>query len=570
MKETKIKLILSVFVILSLIAFAGTSWSAISYPTAVLDDTGGNIQTTAGIGTGTLVFNNVRISRVNYQPDGTEFAIANGPGESIINAQVVISGATRTGPLTFSDATLEIQNPIDSFPYLTGTLTNITFVELYPGVYYLNVALDADNPATLNLIDIVLNTDISHPSRFIDESANELGTNDFLGLKLGFFVTGGDITGNGTGDIFDGLLDAVTGPTNTPPTAEAGVTFLQEQCLATECEVTLDGSESTDPDSTPEYNDIVSYEWFEDVNNDGIYEISELIATGEIATVILPLGFHEITLLVTDSQGATDVDIITVVIDAAELSFIEITKAVVHWNYDWVKIKGKIALPAGISHFNVNAVGHAAVSLSTLGAVVDESVVFEVRGNDKKWKYHANHNDLGIHRFKIDWHGAKFQYKNESLEIKSRHFGYDKTTLEIEAGNHTGPHTIIIGDVTVSIDENDVVTVTPDTIEVDIDYHKSKTEVELVLPFALATTDVIDISGTVTDNFLVGDYYRAAVGKFKLKAKFDSTGIDPTTLEPSLTLDVALGDEGFSGILFIGPDVWTKITDNKWKFKLRH
>ncbi len=566
MNVTKQQLKCAIIVLFSLLAFVGVAWSQVSLPTATLN---GSIQTTAT----ELTFPNVFLSRVDYA-DGISFATANGPNESILGANMVISGATRTGPLTFSNASLQVRNPGDLFQYLTATLNNITFEEIYPGVYYLNLALDATVPSTLNLTNVVLKTDATHPSRYIDEIQSILGTNNLLGMKLGFFVTG-DITATGTGDIFDGVLDGAAAPANQPPHAIAGVTFNQTQCLSTTCEVTLNGSESTDPDSTPTYNDIVSYEWFEDINNNGTYEPTELIANGAVAIVNLPLGYHDIALKVTDSKGATDITVITVVINPAELSFLEIDKAMVKWcvcetNENWdgqkIKIKGRLALPAGVSHQTINSVGSATIGLSSLGNVVNEPVDFTVSGNGNKWKYHAQ-PPLGIQRFNIDWDGAKFYYKKDNLRIKSHHFGVNTTTLEIVfVGTSAGPVTIAIGSVTVSIDANDVVTVNPSTVEVDVDHEQSKTEIEVVLPFAVASTDVINISGKINQSILVADYYKAAVGKFKVDASFNSAA-DPTTLNPTLTLTIGLGDQGFSGTLIITPDVWTKLTKCMWKYK---
>jgi hypothetical protein len=65
--------------------------------------------------------------------------------------------------------------------------------------------------------------------------------------------------------------------------------------------VTLDGSASEDADSTPgTHDDIVSFEWFEDFG----LPVQALLGTGELLTVTLPLGSHDITLRVTDRAGA--------------------------------------------------------------------------------------------------------------------------------------------------------------------------------------------------------------------------------------------------------------------------
>jgi hypothetical protein len=64
--------------------------------------------------------------------------------------------------------------------------------------------------------------------------------------------------------------------------------------------VTLDGSGSSDADSSPgTRDDIVSFEWFEDLGLPG----ERLIGSGERLSVTLPLGAHALTLKVTDRAG---------------------------------------------------------------------------------------------------------------------------------------------------------------------------------------------------------------------------------------------------------------------------
>lgn len=80
------------------------------------------------------------------------------------------------------------------------------------------------------------------------------------------------------------------------PTADAG----PDQTLACPAPATLDGSASTDPNSTPGTNDaITSFEWFLG---------DSLIASGEVTTAVLPVGMNEVRLTVTDHVGATDSD----------------------------------------------------------------------------------------------------------------------------------------------------------------------------------------------------------------------------------------------------------------------
>jgi len=89
-----------------------------------------------------------------------------------------------------------------------------------------------------------------------------------------------------------------------PPSADAGVEARAECVSPDGGIVTLDGSGSTDPDSTAGNDDIVGFEWFRDFGSPG----STLIATGEVAEATLPVGAHTVTLRVTDRTGLTDTD----------------------------------------------------------------------------------------------------------------------------------------------------------------------------------------------------------------------------------------------------------------------
>ncbi len=86
------------------------------------------------------------------------------------------------------------------------------------------------------------------------------------------------------------------------PVANAGA----DQAAECPGPVTLDGSGSTDANSTAGTNDdIATYAWFLGATR---------IAEGEVAHVNLPVGTHVITLRVTDKAGATDTDEVTVTI----------------------------------------------------------------------------------------------------------------------------------------------------------------------------------------------------------------------------------------------------------------
>jgi hypothetical protein len=101
--------------------------------------------------------------------------------------------------------------------------------------------------------------------------------------------------------------DTFLAPSNLSPVANAGPDQTIEQESYAGTEVTLDGSGSTDPDSTEGTNDdIVSFDW---------YEGPTLLGTGEQLQYTFPLGEHTVTLVVTDSCGETDADEVIIIVE---------------------------------------------------------------------------------------------------------------------------------------------------------------------------------------------------------------------------------------------------------------
>ena len=93
---------------------------------------------------------------------------------------------------------------------------------------------------------------------------------------------------------------------NQPPVADAGADRTIECSSPNGTPVALDGTHSSDPDSTPGTNDdITKYEWL--VNG-------SVVASTATATVTLPLGATTVTLRVTDKQGATATDDVIITI----------------------------------------------------------------------------------------------------------------------------------------------------------------------------------------------------------------------------------------------------------------
>jgi hypothetical protein len=92
---------------------------------------------------------------------------------------------------------------------------------------------------------------------------------------------------------------------NQPPLADAGEDIVIECVPVDGTLVTLDGSGSTDPDSTPDTNDdIVLFEWFEDFG----LPTETALGEGETLELTFGVGLHTVTLRVTDSEGETSTD----------------------------------------------------------------------------------------------------------------------------------------------------------------------------------------------------------------------------------------------------------------------
>ena len=117
-----------------------------------------------------------------------------------------------------------------------------------------------------------------------------------------------------------GASDYVTATltiTNADPTADAGRdrTIDQEEG---DVEVTLDGSGSTDSNDFGDYCDIISYQWIQTEGPQDVTIVQEStespIATFE--TEGLPPGTYVFKLIVTDGDGATDEDTVTIIISA--------------------------------------------------------------------------------------------------------------------------------------------------------------------------------------------------------------------------------------------------------------
>jgi len=106
---------------------------------------------------------------------------------------------------------------------------------------------------------------------------------------------------------FSFVVGAPTPGQNQPPVANAGPDQNLECQSNLHATVELDGTASTDPDSTPGTNDdIVSFVWSEG---------GTTIATDEVASASFALGGHSVLLTVGDNAGAQESDMVGITVE---------------------------------------------------------------------------------------------------------------------------------------------------------------------------------------------------------------------------------------------------------------
>jgi len=118
--------------------------------------------------------------------------------------------------------------------------------------------------------------------------------------------------------VISGRIDMGAYEFNHIPIADAGPDRTVEAQGAWGARVTLDGSCSSDSDSTPGTNDdIAHFDWHKVDACDPNFE--DFIGSGEIIDCNLPFGEHIIVLEVTDKAGAFDTNEVTIIVQDTTL-----------------------------------------------------------------------------------------------------------------------------------------------------------------------------------------------------------------------------------------------------------
>lgn len=319
MKGKRRGIVLLSVIVLSFFILAGNSWSTVNLPYAKFS---GAVKTTAGVGTGELTAVNIAIVQIFYIGSNGIPATVNTPGvETMIGKRMTITGASRTGDYTFSNATISIVDPSAVTPntYFSATLSNIEFVSAGTG-WALNPGLDSSIPSTLNISNISFpGNRTTHPSRFINEleaTLNAAGaTTSGLKMILNFVMpAGSSITGAGIASITEGILDGSPDIviTNTAPVASAGDNI---SILSTEKNTTVINGTGTDAD----IDDTLQCRWLWMEEGTVLQEWMPVGAGGEcpldLSTLSIGVGTYTLTLEVKDAQDATDTDNMFLTID---------------------------------------------------------------------------------------------------------------------------------------------------------------------------------------------------------------------------------------------------------------
>lgn len=361
----------------------------------------------------------------------------------------------------------------------------------------------------------------------------------------------------------DGRGDPCDNPT-------AVIVVEQLTAIGATASVRLDASGSSDPDNAVSE---LTFTW----TVDGAVVCAGPLSQCGTVEVAMSFGIHEIVLRVTDPEGALDEAAKTLTVDPAQLAVFDVDRAKIEFGHVPPKgrLKGEIGLPFGVDFSELSPTASISVALAGVVVLPGTVVDFVVEGDDfDEWRFEAPSGSTGIGKFKIDWKGMRFKFKEDGFPVvlESRFISTSETVLEMEidAGAIVGPFTIDIGSQAwISLTAAGAVSASSVPIETDGgDEEHDEQELTAVLPFGLSNTTVIAFSGGLTQTVDVGQHLKGSVGRFQVEWPFDG-GLLPggaAALPRTLDATVTIGSQAYPGATSLGPDD-LRVRQNTWRAK---
>ncbi|RDH80890.1 MAG: hypothetical protein DIZ78_17665 [endosymbiont of Escarpia spicata] len=350
--------------------------------------------------------------------------------------------------------------------------------------------------------------------------------------------------------------------TAAPPTAEFA--FQQLTNIGNTALVRLDGTGSFDPDA----GDVLTFQW----TVDGMADCVGNLALCGVIDIPLGFGAHDVTLTVTDPEGASDEITKTVTLNPAELAVLEIDKSKVKFTENsYVKFHGEIGLPFGEDYTTLLAEAVANIYVAGVEILPPATVVFMPEVGADEWEYEGNEATNGISKFKIDWKGARYRFKESDypINIKSHIITPTETvlTLKYKMKDIGGPFQMDIDGLAL-IEVDALGGATTVTAGVLIEMEEAGKEIALTLPFTLVDTSIITLSGTVTRVLYVVEGLKGSIGRFELEANFDASPFPAgaATLPRTIDLDIDVGAQRYFGSASLGESELS-VKKDKWRSK---
>lgn len=310
-----------------------------------------------------MSFGQLFINEIDYdQPstDTEEFVEISGPAGTYTNVRLeLINGNTDPGTLyqSVDIPSLTLSNEKDGYGFFVIGAATVTNVDLTPPAWpTTNIIQNGAPDGVVLKIDGVIVDAVSYEGSMNDENGNPMelaSTADVwegdAGMSLGRMGLKGSPWQVAAITPGDANIDQVFADVNYPPVARAG----KDRTVRAGDEVTLDGSESSDPDGT-----ISSYLWSQLSGT----TVSLTGANSAIATFTAPSSAAELTfeLTVTDDEGATGRDTVAI-------SVVVVTESA-------IIISEYVEGSSNNKYLEIANVGDQAVDLNAAGYTIGQAV----------------------------------------------------------------------------------------------------------------------------------------------------------------------------------------------------